>query len=92
MKGRVSNMRVSRQSGGCPIINLRGQKTFGSGNPQVYVNDSRIGTTCVLDQIRAADVDRIEVYPNGVTNRPGYTSSPFGLIAVFLVGAASVSR
>lgn len=86
MVGRVTNMRVERRSGGCPFITLRGQRTImGSSNPKFYVDGTRVESTCTLDQIRVHEVKQVEVYPGGLTRRPGYSSSPFGLVLVFLV-------
>lgn len=90
MSGRISNMRVDRRSSGCPLVTLRGAKTIvGTSNPQVYVDGMRLSDTCILDQIRVAEVERVEVYPGGSAGRAGYRSSPYGLIAVFLVTTAS---
>lgn len=83
LTGRVSLMQV-RHAGGCPEIIMRGRKTFvGSPNPQVYVDGQRAGDTCILEQLQTANVERVEVYPMGVTFRPGYRASPNGLILVF---------
>lgn len=89
--GRASNLRVDRAGGsGCPSLTLRGPKTLiGISNPRVYVDGTAFDDTCILDQIRARDVERVEVYPGGSTHRPGYRPSPFGLVLVFLTGGES---
>lgn len=80
----VAGMQV-RHSSGCPEITLRGKKSFLSSNdPVVYVDGTRSANTCVLDAIVPSEVDRIEVYPMGITQRPGYRGNPNGLILVFM--------
>lgn len=89
---RVSNMRVRRSStfGDCPVISIRGQKRLmGPSEPLVYVDGTRAVNTCILNQMRADDVDRVEVYPMGVTSRPGYQSHAHGLVLVFSRRAGS---
>ena len=44
----------------------------GAVNPHVYVDGTRTTDTCVLDSLRTTDVERVEVYPQGFTTRPGY--------------------
>jgi hypothetical protein len=56
-------------------------------NPQVYVDGTRATDTCILQSLRSDDVDSVEVYPMGVTKRPGYATHAHGLILVFLRGA-----
>jgi hypothetical protein len=83
--GRVPNFRVSRTSGTCPQISLRTHVSFQSvTDPHVYVEGTRIGDTCVLDSLRAQNVDLVEIYPMGFTTRPGYATHAHGLILVFL--------
>ncbi|HET7275838.1 MAG TPA: Plug domain-containing protein [Longimicrobiaceae bacterium] len=87
LKNRVSNIRIE-PSTDCPQIILRGQKRFvGPSNAQVYVNGVRSVNTCVLRSLNTADLARVEIYPGGVTMRPGYRSHPYGLIVVFTKGA-----
>ena len=40
-----------------------------------------------LFAIQAVSTERIEVYPMGMTSRPGYPSSGHGLILIFLARA-----
>jgi hypothetical protein len=76
-----------RETSGCPEITFRGSKRFhGVGTPSIYVNGMRALNTCVLEEFAAADVRRVEIYPSGVANRPGYANSSDGLILVFLLG------
>jgi hypothetical protein len=83
--GRVPNFRVRRISGSCPQINLRSNVSFQSvTNPHVYVDGTRIADTCVLDSLRAQNVELVEIYPMGFTTRPGYATHAHGLILVFL--------
>ncbi len=74
----------------CPHIQLRGRDSLvGSSDPDVYVDGTHTPDTCPLVMIQAAETGRIEVYPSGVTSRPGYPSSPHGLILIFVARADS---
>jgi hypothetical protein len=86
LRGQVGALRVTRRTGTCPEVNFRGNRTiYGNPNAGVYVDGTQLDT-CALDQIRVFDVERVEIYPSGATNRPGYRPNPHGLILVFLVG------
>jgi hypothetical protein len=83
--GRVPNFKVTRNSGPCPQITLRSSVSFElPTDPQVYVDGTRIGDTCVLESLRAQNVALVEIYPMGFTTRPGYATHAHGLILVFL--------
>jgi hypothetical protein len=85
MQGKVPNLRIQRHSGECPQVNLRSNVTFRSVvNPHVYVDGTRISDTCILESLRTDDVSSVEVYPMGVTKRPGYATHAHGLILVFM--------
>lgn len=90
MRGKVPSLRV-QQTRGCPEISLRNYVTYiaGSGyaNPHVYVDGTRATDTCILESLRTNDVQRVEVYPQGVTRRPGYGTHAPGLILVFMRSA-----
>jgi hypothetical protein len=87
MRGRVPNFRVLGRADGCPLVVLRNAATLISpANPQVYLDGTRTMSTCLLETVRAADVERVEVYHSGTTRRAGYASHPHGLILVFTRG------
>lgn len=69
----------------CPAITLRGNTNTVPGitEPEVFVDGMRSMDTCILRLISATDVSRVEVYPSGFTDRPGYSHSSHGLILVF---------
>ena len=72
----------------CPNLELRGRDSMeGNNNPDVYVDGTRTTDTCPLITIQAVSTERIEVYPLGMTSRPGYPSSGHGLILIFLARA-----
>jgi len=72
----------------CPLLELRGKDSVqGNNDPDVYVDGTRTTDTCPLIQIQAAQIDRVEVYPLGMTSRPGYPSSGHGLILIFVARA-----
>jgi hypothetical protein len=82
--GKVPNFRVRRLANQCPQITLRSSVSFSSvTNPQVYVDGTRIGDTCVLDNLRARNMALVEIYPMGYTTRPGYATHAHGLILLF---------
>ena len=87
MTGKIPNFRLQRNSGQCPIITLRNAVSYRSiVNPHVYVDGTRATNTCVLTSLRTYDVERVEVYPQGFTQRPGYGTHAHGLILVFMRG------
>ena len=86
IRGAMPQLRVSDWSRNhCPSVQLRGKDSVvGSSEPDVYVDGTRTVDTCPLVSLQAAETRRIEVYPQGVTSRPGYPSSGHGLILIFL--------
>ena len=84
--GKVPNMKVSfRDMGRCPSIAMRSfEDHYGGDFPGVYVDGTHVRDTCVLETLDARDVERVEVYPMGFTQRPGYAANNNGLILVFL--------
>jgi hypothetical protein len=85
MAERVMGMSVN-YGGPCPSIQLRGTKSmFGSNDPLIYVDGARALNTCVLDDMSPDPVARVEIYPSGVSHRPGYDFSRNGLILVFVL-------
>jgi hypothetical protein len=85
MSGKVPNFRVRRSTGECPEISLRNHVSSPTPvNPPVYVDGTRTTDTCILESLRTADVERVEVYPQGFTTRPGYRTHAYGLILVFM--------
>ena len=83
LRSRFPGMDI-RQNSGCPDLVIRGHNSIESSNaPQVYVDGSRAGDTCILGMLRAGDVARVEVYPTGHTSRAGYLPNPNGLVLVF---------
>lgn len=84
LQGKVPNMKVDQAPGRCPAITFRGPKELGGTNyPQVYLDGTRASNTCLLETVQASDVERVEIYPQGVTSRPGYGTSNQGLILLF---------
>lgn len=88
LQGRVPGLRILVHLDQCPQITLRSHVSFQSVvNPMVYVDGTRAVDTCVLQTLRTQDVEAVEVYPMGVTMRPGYATHAHGLILVFMRGA-----
>ena len=85
MRGKIPSMRVQQRGDACPQIALRNAVSFaGPVNPHVYVDGTRATDTCILEQLRAMDAQRVEVYPLGFTTRPGYGRHAQGLILIFM--------
>jgi hypothetical protein len=85
MKGRVPGMKIYEYHDACPQVSLRSHVTFESiVNPHVYVDGTRAVDTCILESLRTDDVDSVEIYPMGVTTRPGYGTHAHGLILIFM--------
>ena len=69
----------------CPVLIIRGRDSVvGNSDPDVYVDGTRTTDTGPLTTIQAIQASRVEVYPQGVTSRPGYPSRGHGLILIFL--------
>ncbi len=84
IRADLPGVRVSEQNQGCPSLAIRGPDTMpGITEPRVYVDGTATGNTCVLEDLQAIDVARVEVYPLGFTMRPGYAPNAHGLILVF---------
>ncbi len=85
LQGKVPSFRVQRPAGECPKISLRSFATLQTVvSPHVYVDGTRTSGTCILESLRTEDVESVEVYPMGITRRPGYAPHAHGLILVFL--------
>ena len=85
MRGKVPSLKIQRYRGQCPKIALRNDATFQTVvEPHIYVDGARATDTCILESLRTHDVDRIEIYPTGVSGRPGYLSHAHGLILLFM--------
>jgi hypothetical protein len=82
LQTNVRGMSVSRTEI-CPHIVLRGGSRTQTSEVLVYLDGQRISDTCILDALDADALARVEVYPSGVTQRPGYRSNNGGLILVF---------
>lgn len=84
LRSRVAGMTISNRSGECPQIMFRGPRSVrNQRNPTVYVDGTMMLDTCILQQINAADVDRIELYPSGIISKPAIQRDPFGIIMVY---------
>jgi hypothetical protein len=85
MKDRIANLEVHRRAGQCPDLSLRGRKSVTISNPPgIYVDGQQALDTCILEQLSPRRVEHMEIYPMGVTHRPGYSSSSGGLVLIFL--------
>lgn len=84
LHARIPGLSVDYASPICPRVHIRGRKSLmGSSDPIVYVDGARTANSCVLEDLHTRDLSRVEVYPMGVSNRPGYEAHPNGLILVF---------
>lgn len=84
MRQRLPGMQVY-QTSGCPDITLRGKSTVStSSSPAIYVDGNQATNTCILNELRTADIDQVEIYPGGVPPRAGYRAHPYGVILIFI--------
>jgi hypothetical protein len=85
LRGKVPNMRVDASVGRCPGISFRSaREPRGDSYPDIYVDGTRATNTCILESLSSVDVEWVELYPQGVTQRPGYGTNNQGLILIFL--------
>lgn len=85
LTSRVSGLSVDDGGFPCPRVDIRGRKSLiGASDPGIYVDGVRAANTCVLQMMSTRAVKRVEVYPMGVSSRPGYKNHPNGLILIFL--------
>lgn len=85
LRGKVPGLNIRNDGDPCPRITLRNDAAHRAQvTPLVYVDGTRTMDTCILESLRSRDVEMVEVYPTGVTKRPGYLAHPHGLILVFL--------
>ncbi|HYJ80772.1 MAG TPA: hypothetical protein VEW03_14250 [Longimicrobiaceae bacterium] len=83
ISSRIPNLDV-RRTADCPDIFMRGRNALQrKPKPQVYVDGQRAADTCILAMMRAGDINRVELYPSGFSNRAGYVTDSDGLILVF---------
>lgn len=85
LEQQVQGLRVLRSTDGCPVVAVRGRPSDRSPGAAVYVDGTRMRDTCILQQLRPAEVERVELLPVSATPPPGYRMEPGGLILVFRV-------
>jgi hypothetical protein len=84
LQRRLPNISVSPTIT-CPEVHLRGRNTlFTRSDPAIYVDGFRASNTCILVELSSVDLDRVEVYPSGISGRPGYRTDANGLILIFV--------
>jgi hypothetical protein len=84
LRTRVPNMTIATQNTPCPLIFFRGPRSVrNAGNISVYVDGTQMADTCILQQMIASDVERVEIYPGGHVSEPGIQRNPNGIIMVF---------
>jgi hypothetical protein len=81
LKTHIRSMSVA-PTDGCPHILLRPGRSQ-SAEALIYIDGQRMSDTCILDGLNLEAIQRVEVYPSGVTQRPGYRTNAGGLILVF---------
>lgn len=83
LRTHVPTMKVDQGGGQCPSIMFRGPRSIrNQQNPSVYVDGTLMLDTCILTQIPSHDVETVEVFPSGITSKPGILRNPFGVIVV----------
>lgn len=84
LRQRLTNLQIDATES-CPDVYMRGRSSIANAsNATIYVDGQRAANSCILNDLFAFNLERVEVYPMGVTQRPGYFSDPDGLILIFL--------
>jgi hypothetical protein len=86
LRSRVTQLRVMAGDA-CPRLEMRGRRSItGRSDPSIYLDGTHAVNTCLLEQVSVTDLQRVEIYPMGITSRPGYRPSAGGLILLFSRG------
>ncbi len=89
MRADLPAVHIATAATGCPSLAMRGPNVFpGISEPTVYLDGQPASNTCLLEELPADQVARVEVYPMGNTPRPGYEPNSSGLILLFSRRAA----
>ncbi len=99
MRADLPAVHIMQAATGCPSLAMRGPNVFpGVSEPTVYLDGTPANNTCLLEELPAQQIARVEVYPQGFTPRPGYETNASGLILLFSrrasddAGATSLRR
>ena len=99
MRAGLPAVHIMEAGTGCPSLAMRGPNVFpGVSEPTVYLDGTPANNTCLLEELPAQQIARVEVYPMGFTPRPGYATNSSGLILLFSrrasdeLGAATIRR
>lgn len=85
LEARVQGLQVSRRTGVCPVVSIRGRTSDRATGASVYVDGTLMRDSCILLQLRTADIERVELYPVTGTPPRGYRAGTGGTIVVFRV-------
>ncbi len=89
MRADLPALHIMTAGTDCPSLAMRGPNVLpGISEPTVYLDGQRSSNTCLLEELPADQVARVEVYPMGFTPRPGYEPNSSGLILLFTRHAA----
>jgi len=84
LRTRVPNMTVTTRDTPCPLIFFRGPRSVrNAGSISVYIDRTHMADTCILQQIVASDVERVEIYPSGQVSEAGIQRNPNGIIMIY---------
>lgn len=85
LEQHLTNMQVVNGSP-CPEVYLRGKSNITTpSDPAIYVNSTRAANTCILTALETYNIERVEVYPNGLPKGGQYFSNPYGVIVITML-------
>jgi hypothetical protein len=86
LRTRLAGMTVRNQDSACPQISFRGTRSArNQGTPTIYVDNTLMSDTCILQQISTSEVERVEVFPSGITSQPSIQRNANGVIMVYRI-------
>ncbi len=84
MRADLPAVHIMTAATDCPSLAMRGPNVSpGVNEPTVYLDGQPSSNTCLLEELPANQVARVEIYPMGSTPRPGYDPNSSGLILLF---------
>lgn len=83
LSARIPGFRTVEDAYGCPTVLLR-RGYSAVGGARVFVNGVPTDNRCILRDLPALAVARVEVYPPGAGGVPGHPNSGTGVVLIFL--------
>jgi hypothetical protein len=86
LRTRVAGITVRTQDQACPLVSFRGTRSVrNQGAPTIYVDKTLMADTCILQQMSTTEVERVEVFPSGITSLPSIQRNANGVIMIYRI-------